>query len=122
GEVVQGIITDIENGKSLSSAVEKYPSVFSPIYIALIKAAESSGLMDKVLLRMAANLEKQQKLHRTIRGAMIYPVIVVALIIVVIVIMMVFVIPKLTVLYSSLNISLPLPTRIIVTISTIFVQ
>lgn len=122
GDVVQNIINDVENGKSLSLAIEKYPAVFSPIYTALIKAAESSGLMDKVLLRLAENLEKQQKLQRTIRGALIYPIIVVALIIVVIVIMMVFVIPKLTTLYSSLNLTLPLPTLIIVSISTFFVQ
>lgn len=113
-EIVSGIIADIEEGKSLSSAVAKYPEVFSPIYISLIKAGESSGLLDKVLLRLANNMEKQQKLRSTVKGALLYPAIVVILMILVIFIMMIFVIPQLSALYTNLNVPLPLPTRIVV--------
>jgi type IV pilus assembly protein PilC len=72
-EVVNSLINDVEEGKSLSSAMNKYPSVFSPIYVSLIKAGESSGLLDKVLLRLADNLEKQTKLRGTIKSALCIP-------------------------------------------------
>ncbi len=116
-EVVNGIIADIEEGSSFSSALVKYPDAFSQIYVSLIRASESSGLLDKALLRLADNLEKQQKLKSTIKSALMYPMIVVSLMLVVVVIMMIFVIPQLSVFYESLNIPLPLPTRIVVGIS-----
>ncbi|MCL4354307.1 type II secretion system F family protein [Patescibacteria group bacterium] len=117
-EVVGGIITDIEGGRNLSSAISKYPNVFSPIYISLVKAGESSGLLDKVLLRLAENLEKQSKLKSTIKSALMYPMIVVILMGLVMLVMMIFVIPQLSVLYKNLNLDLPLPTLIMVGISS----
>ncbi len=116
-EVVLGIIADVQDGKTFSSAIGKYPKVFSKIYISLIRAGESSGFLDKILLRLADNLEKDQKLKGTIRSALMYPVIIVILMVVVMGVMMIFVIPQLTVLYQNLGISLPLPTQIIVGIS-----
>lgn len=116
-DVVSSIIADIEEGKSFSSAIEKYPDVFSPIYISLVKAGEDAGLLDKVLLRLADNLEKQKKLKSTIKSALMYPAIVVIGMIIVMTIMMIFVIPQLTTLYESLNVELPLPTKIVVGIS-----
>ena len=93
--------------KPLSQAIEKHPKVFSPIYISIIRAGEQSGLLDKVLSRLADNLEKQAKLKSTIKSALMYPVIVVILMVVVMVIMMVFVMPQLTVLYQNLMFRLP---------------
>ena len=116
-EVVTGIINDVEEGKSFSSAISKHPATFSPIYISLIKAGESSGLLDKVLLRLADNLEKDRKLKSTVKGALMYPAIVVALMLVVIVIMMIFVIPQLSILYQNLGVPLPLPTKIVIGLS-----
>ncbi|MBI3070392.1 MAG: type II secretion system F family protein, partial [Candidatus Levybacteria bacterium] len=116
-EIVSGIIIDIDEGKTFSAALAKYPKFFSQIYISLIKAGEASGLLDKVLLRLADNLEKQQKLKSTVKGALMYPSIVIAGIIAVMFIMMIFVIPQLNTLYKSLNIPLPLPTQIIVGLS-----
>ncbi len=121
-EVVQGIISSIEDGKQFSIALERYPDVFSGIYVALIRAAESSGLLDKVLLRLADNLEKEEKLKGTIRGALLYPIMVVLMMIAVVVIMMIFVIPQLSVLYQNLNIPLPLPTQIVVGASNFVVK
>lgn len=120
-ETVDSIITDIEEGSTFSSAIAKYPQVFSSIYVSLIKASETSGLLDKALLRLADNLEKQQKLKGTIRSALMYPIIVVILMAVVVVIMMIFVIPQLSVLYNDLNIPLPLPTQIIVNFSQLVI-
>ncbi|MEX2007391.1 MAG: type II secretion system F family protein [Candidatus Levyibacteriota bacterium] len=116
-EVMDGIITDIEGGSSFSSAIAKYPAMFSPIYVSIIKTAEESGLLDKALIRLADNLEKQAKLRSSIRGALTYPVIVVFLMVAVVVVMMIFVIPQLSLLYENLNIPLPLPTQIIVGMS-----
>lgn len=118
-EVVTGIISDIEEGKTFSSAISKYPKVFSPIYVSLIRAAETSGLLDKVLLRLANNLEKESKLRGTVKSALMYPAIVVVLMLVVVIIMMIFVIPQLSTLYQSLNVPLPLPTLIVVGLSGI---
>ncbi|HEX7042811.1 MAG TPA: type II secretion system F family protein [Patescibacteria group bacterium] len=116
-DVVNGIISDVQEGKTFGAAIEKYPKIFSRIYVALIKAAESSGFLDKVLLRLADNLEKQQKLKSTIKSALMYPIIVVVLMVVVMFVMMIFVIPQLTTLYQNLNINLPLTTQILVSIS-----
>ncbi len=121
-DAVYGIVSGVENGKTFSSAIEKYPNIFSPIYIALIRSAESSGLLDKVLVRLADNLDKQQKLKNTIKSALLYPAIIVAMMIVVIIIMMVFVVPQLTTLYQGLNASLPLPTVIIVSLSKFIIN
>ncbi|MCL4353165.1 type II secretion system F family protein [Patescibacteria group bacterium] len=116
--MINGIINDVENGKPFSASIAQYKDVFSPIYVSLIKAAEVSGLLDKVLKRLADNLEKQQKLRTTVKAALMYPAIVVIGMIVVMAIMMIFVIPQLSVLYNSLNVTLPLPTLIVVSIST----
>src|SRR5882757_3260901 len=86
--IVQEIISDVEDGKMLSKSLEKHPRTFTPIYIALIKTAEASGLLDKVLLRLADNLDRKQKLFHTIRGALLYPIIVVIMMILVMIVMM----------------------------------
>lgn len=114
GDMMNTIVIDVENGKTLSAAIEKYTAIFSPIYVALIKTGESSGLLDKVLVRLADNLEKQQRLTQTIRSALLYPIIVIIMMGVVITIMLIFVIPQLTVLYGNLNSELPLQTQIVV--------
>lgn len=116
-EVVGNIIANIEEGMSFAQSVAKHPEVFSPVYTALIRASESSGLLDKALLRLADTLEKKQKLRSTVKSALMYPAIVIILMVAVVTIMMLFVIPQLSNLYKNLNISLPLPTRILVGLS-----
>lgn len=121
-EVIRGVIASVEEGKSFSLAISKYPNVFSPIYVSLIRASETAGLLDKVLLRLADNLEKQQKLRSMIRSALTYPVIVIILMVVVMSIMMIFVIPQLSGLYDNMGIELPLPTQIVVGISNFMIK
>ncbi len=113
-DVVNGIISEVQEGKSFHEAITKYPRVFSPIYISLITAGESSGFLDKILSRLADNLEKDQKLRSTISSALLYPIIVVILMVVVMVIMMIFVVPQLTGFYSNLNIPLPFTTQVVI--------
>lgn len=116
-DIVNGIIIEVQAGKTFASAISKYPKVFSPIYISLVRAAESSGFLEKILQRLAANLEKEQKLRITIRSALLYPTIILVLMVVVVFLMMIFVIPQLKSLYESLNIPLPITTRIILGLS-----
>src|SRR5581483_4673140 len=99
-EVVKGIIADIEEGATFSTALSKYPKVFSKIYISTIKAGETSGLLDKVLSRLADNLEKTEKLKGTIKSALLYPIIVIVGMVIVAGIMMIVVIPQLSGLYE----------------------
>lgn len=116
-EVINGVIAEVEEGKSFANAISKYKNVFSPIYISLIRAGETSGFLDKILLRLADNLEKQQKLRATLRAALMYPAVIVILMIAVMTVMMIFVIPQLSSLYNSLNLTLPITTQIVVNIS-----
>lgn len=116
-EIIESVISDIEEGRTFSAAISRYPDFFSAVYVSIIKAAESSGLMDKALERLADNLEKQEKLKATIKGALLYPAIIVLMMIGVVAIMMIVVIPQLNNLYKSLNVDLPLPTKIVIGMS-----
>jgi type IV pilus assembly protein PilC len=121
-DAIQGIIDQIEEGKPFHTAIARFPHVFNDLYVSLIRAAEESGVLDKVLIRVADNLEKQEKLKNAVKSALLYPVIVLLLMVVVMVIMMVFVMPQLNQVYDSLDIDLPLSTQIIVFISNAFAQ
>lgn len=120
--IIDNIIMNIEEGKSLSQSLSFYPGTFSPIYLSLVKAGETTGLLDKVMARLADNLEKSDKLKSQIRSALLYPVIVITLMFFVTIIMMIFVIPQLSTLYESLNITLPFATQIIVIASDLVVN
>ena len=120
--VVDSLITSIEEGKSFSDSLAQFPDLFSPIYISLVKAGESAGLLDKVLIRLADSLEKRDKINAKVRGALLYPAIVLTLMVIVTIIMLIFVIPQLSSLYDSMELQMPLPTQIIVGISEIITQ
>ncbi len=119
-DAIQEIMVGVESGNIFSSMLQKYPNLFPPIYVALIKTAESSGLLDKVLLRLAENLEKQDKLQRTIKGALTYPIIVIVVMILVMLVMMIFVLPQLTGLYENMSVELPASTQFVLSLSDFF--
>jgi len=116
-KIVEEIRREIEGGRNLSSSLEKHPDVFDPVYIALVKAGESAGVLEKVLTRLADNLEKQKEFQGKIKSAMIYPAIIILGMVAVAGVMIIFVIPKMTVLYEEFQAQLPLPTRILLGIS-----
>lgn len=120
--VVDDIIANISEGKSFSESLQNHPTLFTPVYIALIRAAEAGGLLDKILARLAENLEKSEDLKRRIKSAMFYPLIILIAVTGVITVMNVFVIPQLGTLYEQLNLTLPLPTRIVLGISALFTK
>ncbi len=116
------ISQEITGGGNLASALSKYPKQFSTSYLALIKAGESSGTLDQVLARLAENLEKDQEFQSKVKGAMIYPVIIMVTMVAVFIILMTMVVPKLTALYVDFGADLPLPTRILQGISDFLVK
>lgn len=108
---------DLEKGQPLSVTFKKYPNFFSNIFIALIKAGESSGTLEKSLDYLGIQLKKDYKLKQKIKGAMAYPFVLIAASIAVIFIMMVFVVPKLTKVFAQSNLELPWTTQLIIKIS-----
>lgn len=116
-DVVSQVLADVEGGSSLSAALQTHPKVFTPSYIALIKSGEAGGVLDDVLVRLADNLEKREEFKGKVKGALIYPVIVVAGMIVVSFIMLVYVIPRLTSLYTELDAELPFATKFLIGVS-----
>jgi type IV pilus assembly protein PilC len=103
----------------LSTSLEKLPKVFPPLYIAMVRAGEVGGQLDLVLLKLSTTLEKQLELRQKVRSAMAYPAIVMCAVIVIITAMMIFIVPIFKHLFSSLNGTLPLPTRIVISISNV---
>ncbi|MEK7617147.1 MAG: type II secretion system F family protein [Patescibacteria group bacterium] len=114
------VSADIKGGLTLAQSLGKFPTIFPRLYTNLIKAGEASGKLDAVLLQMAEGLEKEREFKARVKGAMIYPVVVISMMILVIIIMMVFVIPKLVSLYAQSDIELPLPTRVLIFTSFAF--
>lgn len=120
--VVERILSDIEGGSSLAQALDRHPKVFSPVYVALVRAGETGGILEEVLARLAENLEKQREFKGKLVGALVYPVIVIIGMIVVVFIMLIFVVPKLSQIYSEFNAQLPLPTRVLIATSSFFTK
>ena len=118
-KIVAQVLADVEGGTALSSAFAKHSRVFSPSYIALVRSGEVGGLLDTVLVRLADNMEKEQEFRGKVKGALIYPAIIVAGMFIVGFIMMVFVIPRLLSLYTEFGakIELPFPTRVLMFVS-----
>jgi len=113
-KVLSVVVADVEGGTSLSSAFAKHTKVFDEVYVRLIEAGETGGVLDKILAKLADTMEKEKEFKAKTRGAFIYPIIVVAVMLVVITIMLIFVIPKLTGIYEEIGAELPLPTRILI--------
>lgn len=119
---VADIEQQITSGGNLADSLAKYPTYFSEIYIALIRAGESSGTLDQVLVRLSENMESQQEFRNKIKGAMIYPMIILIAMVGVIFIMMTVVIPKLTEMYQEFGATLPWSTQLLMNISWFFVR
>ncbi|QQG43261.1 MAG: type II secretion system F family protein [Candidatus Daviesbacteria bacterium] len=118
-KTLEEISSDVKGGLTLGQAMSKHPQVFPVLYVNLIKSGETAGKIDQVLLRMADNLEKQREFKARVKGAMIYPVVVITMMIGVMFLMFAFVIPRLTAIYTQSSMQLPLPTRILITVSNL---
>ncbi|OGG15584.1 hypothetical protein A3D77_02710 [Candidatus Gottesmanbacteria bacterium RIFCSPHIGHO2_02_FULL_39_11] len=116
-KMIVDIRDEVQGGSSFAKSLEKYPRLFSKIYIALVKAGEASGKLDVILIRLSETLEKSRGFKSRIKGAFMYPIIVVIGMVAVSVVVMVVVVPRMTGLYKDFGVTLPLPTRILITLS-----
>jgi len=116
-ETIQLVRGDVEQGTSLSSAMGKYPKVFSPLFVSLVRAGETGGQLEKVLVRVAEGFEKDYKLRQKIKSAMTYPVVVFMIAIALVSVMLIFVVPTFAKIFIGLGGELPLPTKILVFLS-----
>lgn len=119
--VINQIISDVEAGTSFSVALSKHPKVFNRVFISLVAAGETSGTLDKGLERLADQQEKDADVLSKVRGAMIYPAIVLVVMIAVVAFMVIKVMPQVKNIYSSIpGTTLPLPTRLMLGLSGLF--
>jgi type II secretory pathway component PulF len=121
-DILLEVSRDLKGGIELAVALKKHPRVFPAIYVSLVKAGEESGKLDAVLTQLANTLEKDRDFRSKVRGAMIYPVLVIGMMFVVMLVMMIFVIPRLTSLYTQSSIELPLPTKILIGTSSFLIN
>jgi type IV pilus assembly protein PilC len=116
-ETARAVRTDVERGASLAQALGRHPKVFNRLFVAMVKAGEAGGVLDSVLLNLAATIEKQVELKRKIKSAMTYPVAVFGLVCVIVTAMLMFVVPTFESLYKDLGGTLPAPTRLLLAVS-----
>lgn len=119
--IVQNLQQTVEKGNTLSKGLEIYPKIFNDLFVNMIRAGESSGKLEGVLKELYIQMKKDHEIVSKVRGAMIYPAIVIAMMAVIGVIMMIYVIPSMTSVFKEMNVSLPLPTRILIFISDFLV-
>ena len=118
--VIGQIRADVEAGISLSDALEKHPKVFSRLYVSMVRAGEIGGILDDVLNRLAAQLEKEDSIRRAVRSAMVYPTLIGTFAVVVLIFMVMFLIPIFAGMYKDLgNAKLPSLTRFMMAISDV---
>lgn len=122
GSILGEIDHHIVGGGNLADALAKFPQHFTPIYVSLVRAGETSGHLDVVLARLAENMENQKEFRAKVLGALMYPVIIIVGMAIVIMIMMTVVIPKLTEMYNDFGISLPWSTQLLISSSGFFVR
>jgi type IV pilus assembly protein PilC len=120
--VVGQVRQDVESGSSLSQAFGHYPKVFNRLFVAMVRTGESGGVLDEVLLQLASTIEKQVELRRKIRSAMTYPAVVLGLVSLILTAMLLFIVPLFKGFYKELNGTLPLLTRVLITMSDWFVK
>ncbi len=118
-KMIEAIDTKVKGGSSFSVALKDYKSNFSNLYIALVRSGEASGKLGEILLRLADNLEKEREFKSKLKGALVYPIIIVISMFVVMFIMITFVLPKLLALYKDFNVELPLSTQILIGVSNL---
>jgi len=121
-EIIAEIRADVEGGLLLSQAMARHPKVFSELYVSMVQAGEASGMLDNVLDRVADQIEKETKLKRRVKGAMVYPTVVFTFATLVLVAMLMFIVPIFARIFTELGGQLPLLTRVVVGASDLLRQ
>lgn len=115
-KIIDEVLRDVQGGSSLADSMSKH-DVFPLVYIALVRVGEAAGALDRIMIRLADNLERRQEFLAKTKGALIYPVLVIGGMVVVGFMMITFVIPQLSTMYDDFGAELPLPTQILLGIS-----
>ncbi len=113
-KTLSDIALNLSKGKALSESIAEHPSIFSPLYVSMVKAGEKSGKLEESLKIMADQINKDATLLRKIRGAMIYPAIVIIAMIVIAILMFIYVVPTLVSTFAEIEMELPLSTRLVI--------
>jgi type IV pilus assembly protein PilC len=116
-DVTRAVVHDVESGNTLADAFSKQPRAFSDLYVNMVAAGEAGGILDTILLRLSTFLEKNDALVRKVKGAMVYPGVIMTVAGIAITVLLVFVIPVFQSMFASVNMDLPLPTRIVIGLS-----
>ena len=116
-KVLREVLYDVESGHTLAAAMGKHPKVFTELFVNMVAAGETGGILDTILLRLATFLEKNDALIRKIKGAMVYPSVIFSVAGMAIIILLIFVIPTFQTMFESAGIPLPLPTRVVIGMS-----
>src|SRR5579862_5331648 len=113
-DVTRQVVYDVESGQTLADALRKHPKAFSDLYVNMVAAGEAGGILDTILLRLAQFLEKNDAIVRKVKGAMVYPAVIMSVAVIAIAVLLIFVIPTFQNMFASVNLELPLPTRIVI--------
>jgi len=118
-DVTRQVVYDVESGHTLADALRKHPKAFSDLFVNMVAAGEAGGILDTILLRLAQFLEKNDAIIRKVKGAMVYPVVIMSVAAIAITVLLIFVIPTFQAMFASVNLELPLPTRIVIGASNV---
>ncbi|MBC5806345.1 MAG: pilus assembly protein PilC [Candidatus Eremiobacter antarcticus] len=113
--VIIQVRREVEGGSTLANALGKYPKVFSPLFINMVRAGELGGILDEVLNRLAGFLEKDFNLKKKVKAAMTYPMVILVMAVVIVIFLVTFILPTFVSLFSGMSMKLPLPTKILIT-------
>jgi type IV pilus assembly protein PilC len=116
-KTVEQVLYDVESGHTLADAMRQHPKIFSDLFVNMVAAGEAGGILDTILLRLAVFLEKADALRRKIKGAMIYPGVVLSVAIVAVAVLLIFVIPTFQVMFEQAGVALPGPTQFVIFLS-----
>jgi type IV pilus assembly protein PilC len=116
-KVLNGVRASVEGGTTLSAAMKQHEKVFDPLYYNMVEAGETGGILDTILQRLSTYIEKNVKLKRAVKSAMIYPIAVIGIAALVILLLLWKVVPIFVDLFNGLGVDLPLPTRIVIALS-----
>jgi type IV pilus assembly protein PilC len=111
---IQAVTKEVESGSNLANAMKMHWKVFDDLYTNMVAAGEAGGILDTILQRLAIYIEKAVKLKRAVQSALVYPIAVILIAVGVITIILWKVVPQFTILFESMNVDLPLPTRIVI--------
>src|SRR5436190_10537890 len=121
-EVTKKVVFDVESGNTVADALSKHPRAFTNLYVNMVAAGEAGGILDTILLRLATFLEKNDALVRKVKGAMVYPAVIISVAMIAVAVLLIFVIPTFQGMFASVNMELPLPTRVVIGASHILTR